>query len=110
MWRKTSIQALDSELNGVCGHECKGGGEDAIACEKEMRRLQLLTELNCKVTSTWTNNDDNSEYHVWRAWGSRVHKKQLDCIVGPRDLCIYDVMLEQSSVAYLGPLSRSGEN
>ena len=56
--------------------ECKGGGKDVITYEKKTRRLQLLKKCNCTATSTWTNNDDNRELHTWRAWGSRVCKKQ----------------------------------
>ena len=32
--------------------------------EKRMRRLQLLKEFKCTVTSTWTKNDDNREHHT----------------------------------------------
>ena len=67
------------------GPECRGGGEDTIAHEKKLRCLQLLKDFNCTVTSTWTNNEDNREFHTWRAWGSRVRKKQLDYITGPKD-------------------------
>ena len=38
------------------------------------------------MTSTWTNNEDKREFHTWRAWGSRVRKKQLDYIMGPKDI------------------------
>ena len=74
------------EWYGMYGCDCRGGGEDIITYEKRMRWLQLLKEFNCTVTSTWANNDDNSEYHTWRAWSSRIYKKQLDYIMGPRDM------------------------
>ena len=67
------------------GPECRGGGEDTIACEK-LRKFQILQDFNCTVTSTWTNNDDNREFHTWLAWRSRVCKKQLDCAMGPKDI------------------------
>ena len=67
------------------GPECRGGGEDVTTYET-LRWLQLLKDFNCAVTSTWANNDDRGEYHTWRAWGSPVCRKQLDCIMGPRDL------------------------
>ena len=67
------------------GPECRGGGEDTIAHEKKLRCLQLLKDFNCTVTSTWTNNEDNREFHTWRAWGCRVRKKQLDYITGPKE-------------------------
>ena len=44
-----------------------------------------MQDFNCTVTSTWTNNDDNREFHTWRAWGSWVRKKQLDYVMGPKD-------------------------
>ena len=53
---------------------------------KNLRWLQLLKEFNCTVTSTWVDNDDRGDYHTWRAWGSRGREKQLDYIMGPRDL------------------------
>ena len=56
------------ELYGLYGPECKGGGEDVITYEKKIRWLQILKEFNSTATSTWTNNDDNCEYHTWRAW------------------------------------------
>ena len=71
---------------GTYGPECKGGGEDVTTHVKKIRWLQLLKEINCTVTSTWTNNDDNCESHTWRARRSRVCKKQLDSFVGPKDL------------------------
>ena len=32
------------------GRECKGGSEDVTTCEKKIRWLQLLKEVNCTVT------------------------------------------------------------
>ena len=43
---------------------------------KKLRWFQLLKDFNCTVTSTWTNNEDNCEFHTLRTWGSRVRKKQ----------------------------------
>ena len=75
-------QGLDSiEWYGMYGLECRGGGEDTTACEKN-ELVPTTARLNCTVTSTWTNNEDNREIHTWRAWGSRVHKKQLDYHLG----------------------------
>ena len=52
------LQGLDSiEWNGMYWPE--GGGEEVITYEKKIRWLQLLKELSCTVTSTWTKNDDN---------------------------------------------------
>ena len=28
----------------------------------------------------------NQEFHTWRAWGSRICKKQLDFFMGPKDI------------------------
>ena len=66
------------------GPEWKGGVEDTIA--QKLRCFQLLEDFNCTVTSTQTNNDNNREFHTWRSWGSRARKKQLDCIMGPKDI------------------------
>ena len=47
---------------------------------RKLRWLQVLNDFNCAVT------DDHGEYHTWRAWGSRVRKKQNDYyVMGPRD-------------------------
>ena len=43
-----------------------------------------MKDFNCTVTSTWTNNEDDREFHTWRARGSGVCKKQLDHIMGPK--------------------------
>ena len=34
-----------------------------------------LQDFDCIVTSTWANNEDNREFHMWRAGGlrSRLH-------------------------------------
>ena len=40
---------------GMYGLECRGGGP---------MRLQLLKDFHCTVTSTWTNNEDNREFHT----------------------------------------------
>ena len=83
------LHGLDSiDSYGMYGPECRGGGEDTIAYEKKLRWLQLLKDSNCTVTSTWTNNEDNQnrEFHMWRAWESRVRKGQLDYVMGPKDI------------------------
>ena len=62
------LWVLDSiDWYGMCGPECRGGGEGVTTYEK-MRWLQLLKDMNCTVTSTWAN-DDRGEYHTWRPWG-----------------------------------------
>ena len=38
------------------------------------------------VTRTWANCDAPGEFHTRRAWGSRDRKKQIDYVMGPRDL------------------------
>ena len=68
------------------GQACQGTADDIVACEKKLRWFQLLKDFNCTVTSTWMNIEDSREFHTWRAWGSRGRKKQLDCILGPRNL------------------------
>ena len=80
------LQELDIEWYGMHGPECRGGGEDVTTYEEKVRWSELLKEFNCTVTSIWTNNEDDGECHTWRAWGSRIRKKQLDYIMGPRDL------------------------
>ena len=45
-----------------------------------------MKDFNCTVTSTWTNNEDSREFHTWLGWGSRGRKKQLDYIMGPKNL------------------------
>ena len=69
------------------GSHCLGGGEDVVTYEKKMRWLQLLREFGCVVTSTWNETEAPGECFTWRAWRSRVRKKQLDYIIGPRDVC-----------------------
>ena len=80
-------RGLDSiEWCGMYGPECGGSAEDNIAYKKKLRWFQLLKDFNCTVTSTWTNNEDSREFHTWRAWRSRSRKKQLDHIMGPKNL------------------------
>ena len=57
-----------------------------LLLKKKLRWFQLLQDFNCSVTSTWTNNEDNGEFHTWRAWRSLVRKKQLDYVMGPKDI------------------------
>ena len=56
-----------------------------ITYEKKLRWLHLLREFGCVVTSTRAEGRSPDECYTWRAWGSRVRKKQLDYIMGPRD-------------------------
>ena len=66
--------------------------------------LQLLRDFDCTVTSTWVDAVKLGESHTWRAWGSRVRKKQLDYIMRPRDL------FEQVQNSHLGLFSGGGED
>ena len=80
----------------------------------EAARIQLLTrkievvsiieDFHCTVTSTWTNNEDNREFHTWWAWGSGVRKIPLDYIMGPKGHTGFDVVPEPGEVPYLGSL------
>ena len=63
---------------GIYGPECRGGEGDIFTYEKKWRWLQLLRELRCAVTSTWVEGREYDECFTWRAWGSRVCKKQND--------------------------------
>ena len=81
------LQGLDGiDWYGMYGHHCLGGGEDVVTYEKKLRWLQLLREFGCVVTSTWIETENPGECFTWRALGSRVRKKQLDYIMGPRDV------------------------
>ena len=55
-----------------------------------MRKIEVVPDFariqHCTVTSTWTNNEDNREFHTWQAWGSRDRKTQLDYVMGPKDI------------------------
>ena len=70
---------------GIYGPECLGGGEDVITSKKRLWRPQLLRDFDCTVSSTWVEAENLVECHTWRAWGSRVRKKQLDYIMVPHD-------------------------
>ena len=72
---------------------------------KKLRWFQLLQEFDCTVTSTWTNSEDTREFHTWRAWGSRVRKKQLDYVMGPKDIRSTTWYLNLGEVSHLGPFS-----
>ena len=79
------LQGLDGiDWYGIYGPECLGGGEDVITYDKKMRWLHSLRKFGCVVTSTWVEKGNPGECYTWRAWGSRVRRKQLDCIMGPR--------------------------
>ena len=74
------------EWYGMYGLECEGTADDIIVYEKKFKWFQRKKDFNCTVTSTWTNNEDSCEFHTWRAWRSGGRKKQLDYIMGPKDL------------------------
>ena len=57
-----------------------------VTCEKKLWWQQLLKDFDCTVPSTWVDAEYVGECHTWRAWASRVRKKQLNYIMGPRDL------------------------
>ena len=57
-------------------------GEDVITYEKKLWWLQLLRDFDCTVASTWVDAENLGQCHTWRAWGSRVRKKQLHYIRG----------------------------
>ena len=81
------LQGLDGiDWYGIYGPECLGGGEDVITHEKKMRWLHSLREFGCVVTSTWVEKGNPGECYTWWAWGSRVRRKQFDCIMGPRSV------------------------
>ena len=100
------LQGLDGiDCYDVYGPECLGGGEDVITYEKKLRWLQLLREFGCVVTSTWVEQGIPGECYTWRAWGSRLRRKQLDYIMGPRDgYCLY-LVFKQNSYSHVGPFS-----
>ena len=99
-------------LIGTGGHgpDCLRGGEDVVTYESKLWWLQLLRDFDCTVTSTWVDAENLGECHTWRAWGSRVRKKQLDEIMGPRDLVLQDMVFEQNINWHLGPFSGGGED
>ena len=56
-------------------------------------------------------DDENlGECHTWRAWGSRVRKKQLDKIMRPRDLVSTMWYLNKTRIRTWGPFSSGGED
>ena len=59
---------------------------------------QQLRNFDCTVTSTWVDAENLGECHTWRAWGSRVRKKQLDYMMGPRDLVSTTWYLNKSRI------------
>ena len=71
---------------GTYGLVCRGDGEDEITCDQKLRWLQQLTDFDWSMTRTWAGTDDPGECHTWRAWRSRIRKKHIDCVTGPRDL------------------------
>ena len=81
------LQGLDGiDWYGIYGPECLGGGGDVITYEKKLRWLQLLRDFDCTVTTTLVDAENLGECHTWRAWGSRIRKKNVDYIMGLRDL------------------------
>ena len=91
------LHGLDSiDWYGMYGPECRGGGEDTIAYEKN------LQDFSCTVTSMWTNSEDNREFHAWRAWGSRARKKTARLHHGLEGHTIHDVVPESGEAPYPG--------
>ena len=82
---------LDSiEWYGMCGPECKGGGEGAITCEKCCLAYNCF---DCTVTSTWTNNEDNREFHTrWLGGLGSAKKKTARQHHGPEGHMLHDVV------------------
>ena len=87
------LDVADDEHQGLDGIEwygCTGlSAKEAVRIPLLLRKIEVvptIARLNCTVTKTWTNNEDNREFHTWRAWGSRVRRKQLDYIMGPKDI------------------------
>ena len=72
-WRLDSI-----EWCGMSGHECGGGGENVM--------VTVVEGVHLHGDEHWRNTDDMGGHHTWRAWGSRIRKKRLDCHRGPRDI------------------------
>ena len=80
------LQGLDGiDWYGLYGPHLLGGGED-VHIEKKLRWPQLPREFGCVVTSTWIETENPGKCYTWRAWGSHVRKKQLDYIMGPKDV------------------------
>ena len=95
---------------GFMGLNVSEGGEDVITYEKKLRWLQQLRDFDCTVTSTWVDAVNLGECHTWRAWNSRVRKKQLDYIMGPRDLVSATWYLNKTRIRTWGPFSSGGED
>ena len=75
------------------GPECSAGSEDPSAYEIIEVATIIKKNFNCTVT-TWTNNEDNREFHTWRAWGSGVRKKAARLRHGPIGHTLYDMVPE----------------
>ena len=58
------------------------------------------------VTSTWVDAVNLGVCHTWRAWCSRVRKKQLEYIMGPRDLVSTTWYQNKTRIRTVGPQSR----
>ena len=100
------LQEVDGiDWYGSHGPDCLRGGEDVVTYESKLWWLQLLRDFDCTVTSTWVDAENLWECHTWRAWGSRVRKKQLDEIMGPRDLVCKTWFLNKHQLA-LGTIFR----
>ena len=69
-----------------------------ITYEKKLWWLQLLRDFDCTVTSTWVDAENLGECHTWRAWGSRVRKKQLVFLMELRDLVFTTWFLNKSRI------------
>ena len=105
------LQGLDGiDWYGIYGPECLGGGEDVVTNEKKLWWLQLLGDFGCTVTSTWVDAENPGECHMWRAWGSRVRQKELDYIMGPRDLVFTTWFLNKTRIRTRDHFSGGGED
>ena len=89
------LQGLDGiDWYGIYGPKC----EDVVTYEKKLWWPQLLRDFDCTVTSTWVDAENLAECHTWRAWGSRVRKKQLDYVMVPRDLVVKTWYLNKTRI------------
>ena len=75
--RGPSIERYD-----MSGPECRGGGEDVTTYDNTM----VTAAEGVQLHSDHHLDADSGEYHTWRAWRSRIRKKQVDYVMGPRDL------------------------
>ena len=75
--------------------------EEAVRIQslvKKLRWFLLLKDFFCAVTRKWTNNEDNREFHTWRAWGSRARKKTAR----PERHTLYELKTEKCVKGWAG--------